>query len=50
MHDQCEPDASGGHPGPVLCDNLEGWVGREVGGGFWMSGTHVYPQLLQADV
>ena len=20
------------HPKPVLCDNLEGWVGREVGG------------------
>ena len=35
-----------GHPKQVLCDNTpkEGWVGREVGGGFRMAGVggHMY--------
>ena len=39
-----------GHPKLVLCDNLEGLVGREVGGEFRMEGTHVYLWPIQIDV
>ena len=31
-----------GNPTLVFCDNLEGWVGREVGEGMKKEGTHVY--------
>ena len=30
-----------GHPGLVLCDNLEGWGEEEGERGFRMGGTHV---------
>ena len=30
-----------GNPKPVLCDNLEGKIGREVGGRFKREGTYV---------
>ena len=30
-----------GHSKPVLCDNLEGWAGREVERGFRREETHV---------
>ena len=39
-----------GHPKPVLCDNLEGWGGEEVGGGFRVGGTHAYLWQIHADV
>ena len=39
-----------GHPKSVLCDNLERWVGRDVGGMFRMEGTHVYLWLIHTDV
>ena len=39
-----------GHPGPVLCDNLEGWGGE--GDGRWVQdgGTHVYLWPIHVDV
>ena len=39
-----------GHSKSVFWDNTEGWagVGREVGGGFRMGGTHVHPWLIQS--
>ena len=39
-----------GNPKPVLCDNLEGWIGWEVGGRFKEEGTYVYQWLIQADI
>ena len=33
-----------------LCDNLEGWGGERVGGGFRMRGTHACLWLIDADV
>ena len=30
------------HPKLVLCDNFRDIVGREMGGGFRMEGTHIY--------
>ena len=39
-----------GNPKPVLCDNLEGWGGERVGGGFRMRGTHACLWLIDADV
>ena len=38
-----------GHPKPVLWDNPEGWVGREVGGGFRIGGR-VHLRLIHVDV
>ena len=34
---------------PGLCNNLEGWGGREGGGRFGREGTCVYPWLTRAD-
>ena len=31
-----------GSSNPVLCDNLEGWMGWEVGGRFQREGTYDY--------
>ena len=31
-----------GYPGPVLCDNLEGWGGEGGGREFRMGGGHMY--------
>ena len=31
-----------GYLKPVLCENLEGWMGREVEVVFRLEGTHVY--------
>ena len=38
-----------GHSKPVLWDNPEGWVGREVGGRF-RRGVHVHPWLIHVKV
>ena len=39
-----------GNPKSLLCDNLEGWDGREVGGGFKRVGTYVYLMPIHVDV
>ena len=39
-----------GNPKPVLCDNLEGKTGRELGGGFRREGTYVCLWLIHVDV
>ena len=39
-----------GHPKPWLCDNLEGWDGDGVEGGFRMEGTHVYLWPIHIDI
>ena len=40
-----------GHPKPVLCDYLEGWVGEVIGEAvFKMEGTHVCLRLICTDV
>ena len=39
-----------GNPKPVLCDNLEGKIGREVGGRFKREGTYVCLWLIHVDV
>ena len=45
------PMHEAGHSKPVPWDNSEGWgVGREVGEGFRMEGTHVHPWLIHVDI
>ena len=39
-----------GNAKSLLCDNLEGWDGREVGGGFKRVGTYVYLMPIHVDV
>ena len=39
---QCGLIYDTGHPKSVLCENLEGRNGREVGGGFRMEGRHIH--------
>ena len=39
-----------GDPKPVLCNNAEGWDGREVGGGFKREKMHVYLWLIHVDI
>ena len=39
-----------GHPGLVSMTTGRDEVGREVGGGFRMGGTHVYPWLIRVDI
>ena len=39
-----------GSSNPVLCGNLEGRTGWEVGGKFKRQGTHVYRWLIHVDV
>ena len=39
-----------GNPKLVLCVNLEGWDGREVGGMFKNKGTYVDLWLIDVDV
>ena len=34
----------------MLCDNLEGWNGREVGGSFRRDGTYAYLHMIHVDV
>ena len=41
---------AGGHPKPVLWDNPRDRVGREVGGGFRIRGTHIYLWPTHVDV
>ena len=41
---------SSGNSNPLLCDNLEGGLGREVGGRFRREGTYVFLQLIHVDV
>ena len=41
---------STGNSNPVLCDNLEGGLGREAGGRFRREGTYVFLQLIHVDV
>ena len=38
------------HPGPVSMTTGRDEVGREVGGGFRMGGTHVYLWLIRVDI
>ena len=38
------------NPKLVLCVNLEGWDGREVGGMFKNKGTYVYLWLIHVDI
>ena len=33
----------------MLCDNLEGWYGGEVGGRFKRDGTYTYLWLIRVD-
>jgi len=44
----CCYDAGSSHL--VLCVNLEGWDGWEVGGRIRREGTYVYPWLIHVDV
>ena len=38
-----------GHSGPVHWNDLDGWMGRDVGrGSGW--GTHVHPRLIHVNV
>ena len=39
-----------GNPKPVPCDNVEGKIGREVGGRFKREGTYVCLWLIHVDV
>ena len=39
-----------GHSKPVLWDTQRDGVGREVGGGFRLGGTHVHPWVIHVDV
>ena len=43
-------DYDAGNPKAVLSDNLEGWHGREVGGGFKRAWTYVYPMLIHINI
>jgi len=38
------------NPKSVLCDNLEGCMGREVGERFKREGTYVYLWLIHLDI
>ena len=47
---QCSSVHEAEHPELVLWDNLERQVGREVGGGFRIRGTHVYLWTIHVGV
>ena len=55
MHITCKIDSGNllchaGTSNPVLCDNLGGGMGWEVGGRFRKEGTHVHLWLIHVDV